>query len=297
MKKLLVTGANGLLGQAVTKKFHQDFEVYGCDLYDTAHLGERLSKYLKLDLSVRNDVLRTLGDLRPDIIINTAAYTNVDGCEKDLDVCWNINAKSLEIIEEGAKGFGPLIVQISTDYVFDGSSGPYRETDPPKPLGNYGMSKLAAEKTIRSGKLDYIIARTQILYGTGIKVRPNFVTWTIDKLKKGEKIRIVNDQIGNPTLVDDLAEAIFRLIMKEEYGIFHIAGNEICSRHAFAVQIAEIFGLEKSLIEEIKTSQLGQTARRPMNSSFNLDKLANAIDWLPGNITNSLTKLRQRLGI
>ncbi len=297
MKKLLVTGANGLLGQAVTKKFHQDFEVYGCDLNDTAYLGERVSKYLKLDLSVRNDVLRSLGDLRPDIIINTAAYTNVDGCEQDLDVCWNINAKSLELIEEAAKGFGPLLVQISTDYVFDGTSGPYRETDPPKPLGNYGMSKLTAEKTIRAGKLEYIIARTQILYGTGIKVRPNFVTWTIDKLKKGEKIRIVNDQIGNPTLADDLAEAIFRLIMREEYGIFHIAGNEICSRHAFAVKIAEIFGLDKSLIEEIKTSQLGQTARRPMNSSFNLDKLANAIDWLPGNTTNSLTKLRQRLGI
>jgi dTDP-4-dehydrorhamnose reductase len=297
MKKILVTGANGLLGQAIIRRFRNEFDVYGCDVSKTAYLEDRLSQYFKLDLAVRNDVLRTLSDLKPDIIINTAAYTNVDGCEKDLEVCRNVNSKSLEIIEEAGKRFNPLLVQISTDYIFDGTSGPYRENDTPKPLGNYGMSKLSAEKTIRSGKLEYIIARTQILYGSGIKVRPNFVTWTIDKMKKNENIRIVNDQIGNPTFVDDLAEAIFRLIIKEEYGIFHIAGNEICSRHAFALKIAEIFDLDKSLIQEVTTSQLGQTAKRPMNSSFILDKLANSIDWLPGNIESALKQVKQQLGL
>ncbi len=297
MKKVLVTGANGLLGQAVIKHFHNDFEIYGCDLSDSAYLGNKLPHYVKLDLARRNDVLGILSDVRPDIIINTAAYTNVDGCEKDREICWNINAKSVEIIAEAGKKSNPLLVQISSDYIFNGDSGQYREQDTPKPLGNYGASKLAAEKSIRSGKLEYIIARTQILYGTGIKVRPNFVTWAIEKLKQGEKIRIVNDQIGNPTYVEDLAEAIFRLIMKEEYGIFHIAGNEICSRYAFAIKIAKIFNLDKSLIEEIRTVQLDQTAKRPMNSSFIMDKLANTIDWLPGNIEQSLTRLKLQLGL
>jgi dTDP-4-dehydrorhamnose reductase len=297
MKKVLITGVNGLLGQAVARKFRGEFEIYGCDLASDAYAGDHLIKYFQLDLGARNDVLRTISNLKPGIILNTAAYTDVDGCERDRDKCWNVNAKAVEVIEEACRKFKPLLVQISTDYIFDGNAGPYRESDAPKPLGNYGMSKLTAEKSIRTGSLDYIIARTQILYGSGIRIRSNFVTWTIDKLKRGEKIRVVNDQIGNPTLADDLAEAIFRLIIKEEYGIFHIAGNEICNRYVFALKIADIFGLDRSLIEEVTTAQLGQTAKRPMNSSFVLDKLANSIDWLPGNIDRSLKKLKLQLGL
>jgi len=297
MKKILITGVNGLLGQAIAKKFRGDFEIYGCDLAENAYSGDHLTKYLKLDLRARNDVLRTLSSLKPGIILNTAAYTDVDGCERDRDKCWNVNAKAVEVIEEACRKFKPLLVQISTDYVFDGNAGPYRESDTPKPLGNYGLSKLTAEKSIRTGSLEYIIARTQILYGNGRRIRPNFVTWTIDMLKHGEKIRVVNDQTGNPTFADDLAEAIFRLIIKEEYGIFHIAGNEICNRYAFALKIADIFNLDRSLIEEVTTAQLGQTAKRPMNSSFILDKLANSIDWLPGNIDRSLKKLKLQFGL
>jgi len=297
MKKLLITGANGLLGQSVTRRFRREFELYGYDLSASAYLGDNLVNYFKIDVSQRNDVLRVLTDLRPDIIINTAAFTDVDGCEKDHEFCWNVNAKSVEIIQEASKKFNPLLVQISTDYIFDGNSGPYRENDTPKPLGQYGTAKFAAEKSIQAGKFEYIIARTQILYGTGIKTRPNFVTWTMNKLSQGEKIRIVNDQVGNPTYVHDLTEAIFRLIMNGEYGIFHIAGNEICSRYAFALKIADVFNLDKSLIEEITTAQLGQAAKRPMNSSFILDKLANAIDWLPGNIEQSLRKLKLQKGL
>ncbi len=297
MKKLLITGANGLLGQSVTRRFRRDFDLYGCDLSASAHLGENLINYFKLDLTHRNEVLRTLTDLRPDIIINTAAFTDVDGCENDHEFCWNVNAKSVEFILEASKKFNPLLVQVSTDYIFDGNSGPYRENDTPKPLGQYGTAKFAAEKSIQAGKLEYIIARTQILYGAGIKLRPNFVTWSITRLSQGEKIKVVNDQIGNPTYVLDLAEAIFRLIMKGEYGIFHIAGNENCSRYAFALKIAEVFNLDKALIEEITTEQLGQAAKRPMNSSFILDKLANTIDWLPGNIEQSLRKLKLQKGL
>jgi dTDP-4-dehydrorhamnose reductase len=191
--------------------------------------------------------------------------------------------------------YSPVFVQISTDYVFDGKSGSYRETDATNPVSYYGHTKLAAEKIIRSGGLEYIIARSMILYGHGQKVRNNFVTWVIQQLKSGNVIKVVNDQRGNPTLVDDLSEAIKRLLEKEEYGIFHISGNEVCSRYEFAQDIVEVFGLDGKLIEEVDSSQFKQAAPRPVNSSFNLDKLSNTLDWLPGGIQESLIKLKSQL--
>jgi dTDP-4-dehydrorhamnose reductase len=133
-----------------------------------------------------------------------------------------------------------------------------------------------------------------ILYGHGQKVRNNFVTWVIQQLKSGNKIKVVNDQRGNPTLVDDLSEAIRRLLEKEEYGIFHISGNEVCSRYEFAQKIVEVFDLDGKLIEEVDSSQFKQAAPRPVNSSFNLDKLSNTLDWLPGGIEESLIKLKSQ---
>ena len=145
--------------------------------------------------------------------------------------------------------------------------------------------------------MEYIIARTMILYGTGVSVRPNFALWVVEQLQKGQKIKIVNDQIGNPTLVDDLAISLYKLIEAEEYGLFHIAGNETCTRYDFAQKIANVFNLNNKPIEEITTDQLGQQAKRPMNSTFILNKLHNTIDWLPGNLDVSLQKLKVQMGL
>lgn len=298
MTKLLITGANGLLGQALVRRFSKTCHVIGCDLSDEYFdPDEPVHEYLRLDLTRRNDVLRHFSVLRPEIVINAAAYTDVDKSETDREKAWNINVKTLEILEEGCKSFRPLFIHISTDYVFDGNSGPYRESDPTKALGFYGMTKLAAEKIVRQGELEYIIARTMVLYGTGKKVRPNFATWVIDQLQNNKQINVVDDQIGNPTLVDDLAEGIFRLIEKEEYGLFHIAGNQVVSRYDFAMEIAKVFNLDASLINRTNSSEFKQQAPRPVNSAFVLDKLNNAIDWLPGNLNEALMKLKKQMGI
>ena len=293
MKKIFVTGSNGLLGQATVRLFRQHYEIFGCDLSKEA--VEDLSdpyKYFQLDLTDRNAVNRVLNEVKPDVIINTAAFTNVDRCESENEACWSGNVRSVENILEACSTFSPVFVQISTDYVFDGTSPPYRETATPKPLGYYGLSKFAAEKVLRSSKLEYIIARTMILFGIGKQVRLNFATWVIDQLVRKNRIRVVNDQVGNPTYTDDLAEAILRLLQKEEYGLFHIAGNEVCNRYEFACKIADVFNLDRSLIEEIKTIELGQKALRPMNSSFILEKLENALDWLPSKLVEALKKLK-----
>jgi len=296
MKNILITGVNGLLGQSLVRKFNKDYHLMGCDLSAFFACQDEYSiDYFVLDITNRNDVLKFFSKNKPDIIINAAAYTNVDGCESDRETCWNVNVKSIELMEEACKTFKPLFVHVSTDYVFDGTSGSYRETDEPKSLGYYGMTKLSSEKVVRNSDLEYIIARSMVLYGSGVNIRPSFVTWVIEQLKSGKKINIVDDQIGNPTFVDDLSEGIYRLLDSEEFGLFHICGNEVCSRYEFALKIAKIFGLDSSLINKVSTKDLEQKAPRPKNSSFNMDKLFNTIDWLPGKLDVSIQKLKTQM--
>jgi dTDP-4-dehydrorhamnose reductase len=296
MKKILVIGSNGLLGQSIVKRFNSIYEVYGCSIEPENYTNFLLNEnFFKLDITSRTDVKNFFMSIQPDIVINTAAYTNVDKCEEDRESCWSVNARSLENIVEACSVFSPILIHISTDYVFDGKNAPYKENDIPNPHGFYGKSKLAAEKVIRESLLEYLIIRTQILYGTGQNIKNNFVLWVLEKLKNNQKIQVVNDQIGNPTYVDDVSESIFRLLELNEYGMYHVSGSEECNRFDFAKKIAEVFNLDVSLIEEITTSELKQKAPRPINSTFILDKLYNKTNWLPNNVLNGLNKLKQQL--
>ena len=143
--------------------------------------------------------------------------------------------------------------------------------------------------------LEYIIARTQVLFGTGKNIRPNFVTWVVNQLSQKKKIRIVDDQIGSPTYAPDFCEAIDRLLQNEAYGLFHVSGAEIISRYDFALKIAEVFDLDASLIERIKTEDLKQKAPRPMNSAFKIYKLINYTGWEPHSLTEALQLLKKEL--
>jgi dTDP-4-dehydrorhamnose reductase len=295
-KKILVVGANGLLGQSLVKRFRAHATVTGCDLHpEYFDASQPPQQYERLDITNRQDVKRFFGRLKPDVVINAAAMTDVDGCEVRREDCWNINVKSIELMLEACAEFDVTFVQISTDYVFNGWTGAYREQEIPSPAGYYGKSKYAAERLVQASDKQYIIARTQVLYGAGVNVRPNFATWLIKELGEGRSVRIVNDQIGNPTHVEDLAEAIRRLIDKEEYGVFHISGSEKCSRYDFAVKLARIFNLDEALIQEITTAELRQKAPRPMNSTFVLDKLHNTLDWLPADNETGLRRLKSQL--
>jgi dTDP-4-dehydrorhamnose reductase len=296
MKNVLITGSNGLLGQALIRRFSPVARLLCCDLQTGNYLGKVYPlDYFKADITNRNELEPILASAKPDIIINTAAYTDVDRSEIEKDLCWARNVRILEVLIDSCHNFSPVLIQISTDYVFDGKEAPYRESDPLKPLGYYGHTKYMAERIIRASKLEYIIARSMILYGSGVQVRPNFALWVIQQLKAGKPIQVVTDQIGNPTFVDDLAEALSRLIETEEFGLFHIAGQEVCSRYDFACKIAAIFKLDRSLIQPVTTSVLQQKAPRPMNSAFTLDKLYNALDWLPATIDDSLLALKSQL--
>jgi dTDP-4-dehydrorhamnose reductase len=292
MKKVLVLGANGLLGQSLIRRFKDNYEVSASSIEEEKYYEDVTIPYFQTDLTVRYDAADLIKEVVPDIIINCAAMTNVDLCEREREMTWKLNVKAVENILESCRNIKPLFVQISSDYVFDGTNAPYSETDEVNPISYYGRSKLSAENIVKNAPFEYIIARTQILYGTGNRVRPNFVTWVIDSLRKNEKIRIVNDQKNTPTYVNDLSEGLYRLIELGEYGLYHISGNESISRYDFALKIADVFDLNRELIEEITSAELQQAALRPQNSSFVHNKFINRTRWETHNVTEGLQLLK-----
>ena len=163
------------------------------------------------------------------------------------------------------------------------------------PINYYGRSKMSAENIIRNSSFEYIIARTQVLYGSGKGVRDNFATWVINALRANEKIRVVNDQRGTPTYVHDLSEGLYKLLQNKEYGLYHISGGDSISRYDFALKIAEVFELNKELIEAISSEELQQAALRPANSSFTQNKFINRTRWQTHGINDGLQLLKAEL--
>jgi dTDP-4-dehydrorhamnose reductase len=295
VSKALIFGSNGLLGQSLIRRFAPEFDIVGASI-ESDNYNEHIEMiYQPIDMAVRSDMHEFLTDIQPDLIINAAAYTDVDKCEEEREKCWNANVRAVENIVESNLNKKTIIVHISTDYVFDGDNAPYREKDKPNPRGNYARSKMAAENIIRAGHFEYLIIRTQVLYGTGNRLRLNFVTWVIDQLKNNKKTRVVTDQIGNPTYNHDVSEGIYRLLKTNNFGIYHVSGSESISRYDFALKIAKVFDLKKELIESSTTSRLEQKAPRPANSTFVLDKLYNNIGWLPHNAESGLKLLKKEL--
>lgn len=292
MEKIVVFGSNGLLGQSLVQKFHRNYNLVGASMEVTNFCEGKNIIYQSLDMINRNEMADFLKLHAPDIIINAAAYTDVDGCEKDPQLCWNTNVHAVQNIIDFTPNKNTVIVQLSTDYVFDGKDGWYRETDKPNPKGNYARSKYAAENIVSASAFEHIIARTQLLYGTGKKIKPSFPIWVMSRLKEKSKIKVVSDQVGNPTITEDLSEAIFRLLEYKEYGLFHISGKEVLTRYEWALKIADLFELDASLIEKVTTKELKQIAPRPLNSSFIIDKLVNKIDWEPGDVLSGLKRLK-----
>jgi len=295
MKKLLIFGANGLLGQNLVEQFAPHFSVIASSRSAGPKFLQKEVEYRQVDMISRQQMSDLLTDVQPEIIINAAAYTNVDGSEEEKELCWNTNVRGVENIVDVVQDFKPLFVQISTDYVFDGTKGDYREQDDVNPLGYYARSKMAAENIVSSSALEHIIARTQVLYGFARDVRLNFATWVISRLSQKKPIRVVADQIGNPTYAGDVSVSLLKLIQNREYGLFHISGSETASRYDFAQKVAEVFKLDKNLIERIMSSGLQQKAPRPMISTFVIDKLVNRINWEPGDIESGLKRLKQKL--
>lgn len=297
-KNIMITGANGLLGQKVTQIFTQESEhrLFLTDLHDKA-AGQHGLEYFKMDITVKDDVKEKVRNYKPDIIINTAAFTNVDGCETERELCWRVNVDAVKNFIIASRVNDTKIIHISTDYVFDGKTGNYEESSKPNPLSYYGKSKLASENALIASGIRFSVVRTMIIYGTANYIRPNFALWLIDMLEKGEHVRIVDDQFGMPTISDDLGWGILKIANLDKSGFYHICGSEYLSRYEFAVKLANIFGLDENLIIPVKTSDLNQAAPRPIRSSFILLKAETELGLKPLNVSEGLVFLKTQLGM
>jgi dTDP-4-dehydrorhamnose reductase len=277
---MLVTGS-GLLGSEVIRVLGKEHDVIG-----TFNSRPREGA-IRLDVTDRDGTIRAVGELKPELIVHTAALTNVDYCEDHGEEAMAVNDRGTRNLVDAARGAGSKVIYVSTDFVFDGSKGMYREEDPVCPISVYAYSKLMGERHVKELN-DSAIARTSVVYGNA---RQNFVSWVKDSLGKGQTIKVVTDQYNSPTLSYDCAEAIAALIKNNASGIYHTAGGERISRYEFARKIASFYGLDDGLIEPIATEALKQKAKRPMDSSLDVSKISAYHRML--NVMEGLRKMEE----
>jgi len=295
MSNVFITGTNGLLGQHLVESFSRVHQVFASDLGSEPFFLFPHVPYEPMDILDKEKLNFLITSFKPQLIINAAAYTDVDGCETNKEKAWEVNVKGVDNFIDVCQKEKTKLIHISTDYVFDGKNGPYSEDDPPNPASYYGRTKLEAELRIKAGGIDFIIIRTNVLFGVGEKVNPNFFTWVLDKLRNSEKIRVVTDQFNNPTLVDDLARAILELASKKFSGIINLAGSDYLSRYDFAQKIAEEFELDKNKINPIKTDDLKQKAPRPFKGGLKTDLAKKILKTDLSGVSKGLDHLRKEI--
>lgn len=294
-RRIVIVGANGTLGQRLFEFYSSlnDVELLPASIEEEFVFDSQ--SYIQLDISNRNEVKKIIYDFCPDFIINAAAFTNVDKCESERETAWKINVKGVEYLSEAARVLDSHLIHISSDYIFDGKNGPYSENDIPNPLGYYARTKLASENVLKISGTKNTIIRTNVLYGTAKYSRPDFVKWVVDSVRSGKEIKIVDDQFNNPTFIDDLVQAINRIIELRKEGLYNIGGSEVLSRFDFTMLIADFFNLDKSLIKRIKTEDLKQPARRPLKSGLITIKAQSELGYKPHSIINSLELMKKEL--
>ena len=251
--------------------------------------------YIPCDITNREQVKKIVYDFCPDYIVNAAAFTNVDKSETEREQAWKVNVKAVEYIAEAARVIDAHLIHISSDYIFNGKNGPYSENTVPNPIGYYGRTKLASENALKISGAIYTILRTNVLYGTAPDSRPDFVKWVVESLRNKKNIRIVIDQINNPTFIDDLVQAISKIIEFGRTGIYHIGGREFLSRFDFTNIIADYFHLDKSLVTPITTEELNQRAKRPLKSGLITLKAETELGYKPHLIPEALEEMKREL--
>ncbi len=294
--RIMILGSNGMLGQRLTNFLSsKKVELLTSSFEDFSF--NREVDYRQCDITDRGKLKKLIFDFCPDFIINAAAYTNVDKSETDRETAWKVNVKAVEYIAESARILDSHIIHISSDYIFDGENGPYLENAVPNPIGYYGRTKLASENVLKLYAVKNTIIRTNVLYGPTHFGRPDFVKWVIDSLKNNSQIRIVTDQINNPTFIDDLVQVIINIIENNKEGIYNIGGPDFLSRFDFTIKIADYFNLDKNLITPILTKDLNQPARRPLKSGLITIKAQSELGYRPRSIEETFKIIKKEFNL
>lgn len=299
-KKILVTGSNGLLGQKLILALNKrkDIQTLAVSKGENRMNGKEGYIYESLDITDQAAVSAVIGRFQPDVVINTAAMTNVDACESDKTGCLALNVTAVQYIVEAMEKFVPAaqLIHLSTDFIFDGLAGPYKETDAPNPLSYYAWSKLESEKVVQASKLKWAIARTIIVYGIVDSMsRSNVVLWAKDALSKGQKINVIDDQFRSPTLSEDLAAGCIAIADKGASGVYHLSGPDTMSILELVKRVAAYWKLDTSVITVMKSDTLNQAAKRPPRTGFIIDKARKDLGYAPHSFEEGLKILDAEL--
>ena len=296
--KILVTGSNGLLGQKLLHKLRIDKSV---ELIATSKGDNRVTikegyTYLSLDVTNNSQVEEIICSEKPDVIINTAAMTNVDDCEEKKEECDDLNVNAVRYLADCATKIDAHLIHISTDFIFDGQNGPYSENDIPNPLSYYGLSKLKSETILLGSSCRWTILRTIIVFGVAENLsKGNIVLWAKGALEKGDSLNIIDDQFRSPTLAEDLADACILSFQKEKYGVYNASGKDIMSIYEIVEKIAEYYNYSTENLTRISTATLNQKAGRPPKTGFILDKSIKELGYNPHSFQECLTIIDDQL--
>lgn len=298
---LLITGANGLLGQKLVKRLLEkdNFQVVA-----TGRGKCRLPSswegftYLPMDITDAKDVDKVIERFTPNVVIHAAAMTNVDQCETDKDNCYLQNVEAVKHMVMACEKSGSYLLHVSTDFIFDGENGPYSEEAIPNPINYYGETKLEAEKIIFESKLKWGIARTVLVYGISHDMsRSNIVLWVKNALEQGKELQLVDDQLRSPTLAEDLAEGCLMMAEQEAEGIFNISGEELLTPYDMAIQTADFFKLDKTKINKSDSTSFKQPAKRPLKTGFIIQKAKDQLNYHPKSFAEGIAILAKQLNL
>ena len=297
LRNILITGSNGLLGQRLIKFLSSKgaYNIYGVSRGENRIKNKDSFTYFDFDLTDSDKLISLIEEIQPDVIFNTAAMTNVDQCELNHEACDRINVEMVQTLADSCKRNDIHLIHISTDFIFNGEKGYYKEDDQPDPVNYYGLSKLRSEQIVKDTGIRYTILRTILVFGITDELKNNIVLWVIKSIRNKQTINIVTDQLRMPTFVDDLANACIYAFENDVTGVYHISGSRLLSIYDIALVVADTFKLDSTFIKPIPTSELSQPAKRPSLTGFDLNKSITSLKYSPVSFEESLQLFKKQL--
>jgi dTDP-4-dehydrorhamnose reductase len=289
--KILITGSNGLLGQKIVRQsLKKGITFLATSKGENRNPDCPSEKYQSLDICDATEIENVFSDFEPTHIIHTAAITNVDACELNPEECELVNVTATRYLLEASQKINAHFQLLSTDFIFDGEKGNYKETDEPNPLSVYAKSKVDGEAIlINSDYKNHSVVRTIIVYGIGNNLsRNNIICWAKEALSKGQTMNIIDDQFRAPTWADDLAWACLRICELNKTGIYHISGPETLSIYTIVERVANFYNLSTQTLTKTDSSTLNQPAKRPPRTGFDLTKSRNELGYNPKTLEETL---------
>ena len=294
--KILLTGANGILGIELLNSLAKlGFSVLATGKGKFRHnklIINDLIRYAEVELSNLEALEKSIISFQPTHILHLGAITQVDDCELNKEFCYSINVDASKVIFEQAKKIGATVIYLSTDFVFDGDSGPYAEDALTSPINHYGFTKMTAENLLKEVGGEYCIIRTILLYGkVASSSRSNFIHWVKENLESKKPIKVVNDQFRTPTYIPDLVKGIILALETGARGVYHISGGDTLTPYDMAIEVATHLNLDKSLITAVNASTFTQPAKRPLKTGFNINKAIEELGYQPTPFKEALAEI------